>query len=41
MGDNNTASSITSTLRLNGLKTLANGGCQISFGGQIGFGYTV
>ncbi len=38
---NNTASSNASIPRLNGLKTLGNGACQLSFGGQLGFGYTV
>lgn len=38
---NNTASSNASIPRLNGLKTLGNGGYQLSFGGQIGFGYRV
>jgi roadblock/LC7 domain-containing protein len=38
---NNTASSSAFTPRLNGLKPPGNGGYQLSFGGQIGFGYRV
>jgi hypothetical protein len=38
---NNTASNNASALLINGLKTLGNRGHQLSFGGQIGFGYTV
>jgi hypothetical protein len=38
---NNTASSRTSASRLNRLKTLSNGGQQLTFPGQIGFGYRV
>ncbi len=38
---NNTAAGNTSAPRINGFKTLANSGHQLSFDGQIGFGYTV
>ena len=38
---NNTVSSNASVLRIKDLKTLANRDCQLSFDGQIGFGYTV
>jgi hypothetical protein len=38
---NNTASSNASIPRLNSRKTLGNGGYQLSFDGQIGFGYRV
>lgn len=38
---NNTALGSTSAPRINGYKTLPNRGHQLSFNGQIGFGYTV
>lgn len=38
---NNTALSSTSGPRINRLKTLSDGGCQLSFDGETGFGYTV
>jgi len=38
---NNTASSSASAPRISSLKTLGNGVQQLSFDGQIGFGYTV
>ena len=38
---NNTALSSTSAPRINRLTTLTDGGCQLSFDGATGFGYTV
>jgi hypothetical protein len=38
---NDTAASNSSGLRINGLKTLGDGSRQLSFDGQVGFGYTV
>jgi len=38
---NNTASNNFIAPRITGLKTLANRGHQLTFGGQTGFGYTV
>lgn len=38
---NNTGLSSVFAPRINRLKALSNGGCQLSFAGEIGFGYTV